>query len=155
MPSHLIAPIVKIPRRTDIPGIAEHSRGRGGVKAALRAPPSGQRVLTPLLVPRQIIPISGECHQKAEELNREVSDARRLRESRGNRFLVGSLRRRGSSTNNTCLRRARKSCAFVKAFLGTFGGISTKQVLVTVTPTPSSTSSHLVQTLVCPPSGCS
>ncbi|WP_157439908.1 VOC family protein [Terracidiphilus gabretensis] len=36
--------------------------------------------------------------------------------------------------------------AFVKAFLGTFGGASTKQVVVTVTPTPSSTSSQLLQT---------
>ena len=36
--------------------------------------------------------------------------------------------------------------AFVKAFLGTFGGTSTKQVVVTVTPTPSSTSSQLLQT---------
>ena len=38
--------------------------------------------------------------------------------------------------------------AFVKAFLGTFGGTSTKQVEVTVTPTPSSTSSQLLQTPV-------
>src|SRR3984885_1253954 len=38
--------------------------------------------------------------------------------------------------------------AFVKAFLGTFGGCSTKQVVVTVTPTPSSTSSQLLQTPV-------
>ena len=38
--------------------------------------------------------------------------------------------------------------AFVKAFLGTFGGASTKQVVVTVTPTPSSTSSQLLQTPV-------
>jgi len=36
--------------------------------------------------------------------------------------------------------------AFVKAFLGTFGGTSTKQVVVTVTPTPSSTSSQLLRT---------
>src|SRR6266567_433377 len=38
--------------------------------------------------------------------------------------------------------------AFVKAFLGTFGGTSTKQVVVTVTPTLSSTSSQLLQTPV-------
>ena len=38
--------------------------------------------------------------------------------------------------------------AFVKAFLGTFGGTSTKQVVVTVTPTPSTTSSQLLQTPV-------
>ena len=38
--------------------------------------------------------------------------------------------------------------AFVKAFLGTFGGTSTKQVVVSVTPTPSSTSSQLLQTPV-------
>ena len=38
--------------------------------------------------------------------------------------------------------------AFVKAFLGTFGGAATKQVLVTVTPTPSSTTSQLLQTPV-------
>ncbi len=38
--------------------------------------------------------------------------------------------------------------AFVKAFLGTFGGTSTKQVVVTVTPAPSSTSSQLLQTPV-------
>ena len=38
--------------------------------------------------------------------------------------------------------------AFVKAFLGTFGGTTTKQVVVTVTPTPSSTSSQLLQTPV-------
>jgi predicted enzyme related to lactoylglutathione lyase len=37
---------------------------------------------------------------------------------------------------------------FVNAFLGTFGGQSTKQVIVTVTPTPSSTSSQLLQTPV-------
>ena len=36
--------------------------------------------------------------------------------------------------------------AFVKAFLGTFGGTSTKQVVATVTPTPSSTTSQLLQT---------
>jgi predicted enzyme related to lactoylglutathione lyase len=36
--------------------------------------------------------------------------------------------------------------AFVKAFLGTFGGTGTKQVVVTVTPTSSSTSSQLLQT---------
>jgi len=38
--------------------------------------------------------------------------------------------------------------AFVKAFLGMFGGTSTKQVVVTVTPTLSSTSSQLLQTPV-------
>ncbi|UPG83924.1 glyoxalase [Luteibacter aegosomatis] len=38
--------------------------------------------------------------------------------------------------------------AFVKSFTATFGGQSTKQVVVTVTPTPSSTSSQLVQTPV-------
>ena len=38
--------------------------------------------------------------------------------------------------------------AFVKAFLGTFGGTSTKQVVVTVTPASSSTSSQLLQTPV-------
>jgi hypothetical protein len=38
--------------------------------------------------------------------------------------------------------------AFVKEFLGTFGGKSTKQVIATVTPTPSSTSSQLLQTPV-------
>ena len=38
--------------------------------------------------------------------------------------------------------------SFVKAFLGTFGGASSKQVVVTVTPTPSSTSSQLLQTPV-------
>lgn len=38
--------------------------------------------------------------------------------------------------------------AFAKAFLGTFGGTSTKQVVVTITPTPSSTSSQLLQTPV-------
>ncbi len=37
---------------------------------------------------------------------------------------------------------------FTKAFLGTFGGSTTKQVVVTVTPTPSSTSSQLLQTPV-------
>lgn len=37
---------------------------------------------------------------------------------------------------------------FVKSFTATFGGKSTKQVVVTVTPTPSSTSSQLVQTSV-------
>lgn len=36
--------------------------------------------------------------------------------------------------------------AFVRAFLDTFRGTSTKRVVVTVTPTPSSTSSQLVQT---------
>ncbi len=35
---------------------------------------------------------------------------------------------------------------FVAAFLGTFGGQSTKQVIVTVTPTASTTSSQLLQT---------
>ena len=38
--------------------------------------------------------------------------------------------------------------AFAKAFLGTFGGASTKQVVATVTPTPSSTTSQLLQTPV-------
>ena len=38
--------------------------------------------------------------------------------------------------------------AFVQSFLGTFGGKSTPQVLVTVTPTPSKTSSQLLQTPV-------
>jgi predicted enzyme related to lactoylglutathione lyase len=37
---------------------------------------------------------------------------------------------------------------FVKCFLGTFGGTSTKQVVTTVTPTPSKTSSQLLQTPV-------
>lgn len=37
---------------------------------------------------------------------------------------------------------------FVKSFLGTFGGASTKQVVATVTPTPSSTTSQLLQTPV-------
>ncbi len=37
---------------------------------------------------------------------------------------------------------------FVQSFVATFGGQSTKQVIVTVTPTPSSTSSQLVQTPV-------
>ncbi|WP_184706254.1 VOC family protein [Rhizobium lusitanum] len=38
--------------------------------------------------------------------------------------------------------------AFVTSFLGTFGGTSTKQVVATVTPTPSSTTSQLLQTPV-------
>ncbi|MFC0242403.1 VOC family protein [Rhodopseudomonas telluris] len=37
---------------------------------------------------------------------------------------------------------------FVAGFLGTFGGKSTKQVVATVTPTPSSTTSQLLQTPV-------
>src|ERR1700757_2105427 len=37
---------------------------------------------------------------------------------------------------------------FVSSFLATFGGKSTKQVVVTVTPTPSSTTSQLLQTPV-------
>src|SRR6202142_2927813 len=37
---------------------------------------------------------------------------------------------------------------FVASFLATFGGQSTKQVVATVTPTPSSTTSQLVQTPV-------
>jgi len=37
---------------------------------------------------------------------------------------------------------------FVKSFLGTFGGTSSKQVIATVTPTPSSTTSQLLQTPV-------
>lgn len=36
--------------------------------------------------------------------------------------------------------------AFVASFLGTFGGQSTKQVVASVTPTPSSTTSQLLQT---------
>ena len=36
--------------------------------------------------------------------------------------------------------------AFAKSFLATFGGTSTRQVTATVTPTPSSTSSQLLQT---------
>ena len=36
--------------------------------------------------------------------------------------------------------------SFVKCFLGTFGGASTNQVVATVTPTPSSTTSQLLQT---------
>ncbi|TXI06367.1 MAG: glyoxalase [Rhizobium sp.] len=38
--------------------------------------------------------------------------------------------------------------AFVSSFVATFGGASTKQVTATVTPTPSSTSSQLLQTPV-------
>jgi predicted enzyme related to lactoylglutathione lyase len=38
--------------------------------------------------------------------------------------------------------------AFVASFLGTFGGTTTKQVSVTVTPTPSTTTSQLLQTPV-------
>jgi hypothetical protein len=38
--------------------------------------------------------------------------------------------------------------AFVSSFLGTFGGTTTKQVSVTVTPTPSTTTSQLLQTPV-------
>lgn len=38
--------------------------------------------------------------------------------------------------------------AFVTSFLGTFGGTSTKQAVVTVTPTTSSTTSQLLQTPV-------
>ncbi|WP_266157019.1 glyoxalase [Dyella silvatica] len=38
--------------------------------------------------------------------------------------------------------------AFVQSFLATFGGQSTKQVVATVTPTPSSTTSQLLQTPV-------
>ncbi len=38
--------------------------------------------------------------------------------------------------------------AFVASFLGTFGGTSTKQVVATVTPTTSSTTSQLLQTPV-------
>src|ERR1700745_1813886 len=37
---------------------------------------------------------------------------------------------------------------FVSSFLSTFGGQSTKQVVATVTPTPSSTTSQLLQTPV-------
>jgi hypothetical protein len=37
---------------------------------------------------------------------------------------------------------------FVASFLATFGGQSTKQVVATVTPTPSSTTSQLLQTPV-------
>src|SRR3984893_14493537 len=37
---------------------------------------------------------------------------------------------------------------FIASFLATFGGQSTKQVVVTVTPTPSSTTSQLLQTPV-------
>jgi predicted enzyme related to lactoylglutathione lyase len=35
---------------------------------------------------------------------------------------------------------------FVKSFTGTFGGLSTKQVVTTVTPTPSKTTSQILQT---------
>jgi len=38
--------------------------------------------------------------------------------------------------------------AFAKAFLGTFGGESSNQAVVTVTPTPSSTTSQILQTPV-------
>lgn len=37
---------------------------------------------------------------------------------------------------------------FVASFVGAFGGQSTKQVVVTVTPTPSTTTSQLIQTPV-------
>ena len=40
--------------------------------------------------------------------------------------------------------------AFARSFLATFGGTSTNQVLATVTPTPSSTTSQLLQTPVGP-----
>ncbi|MGY5774683.1 glyoxalase [Rhizobium sp. LEGMi135b] len=43
---------------------------------------------------------------------------------------------------------ADKVGAFASSFLGTFGGTSTKQAVVTVTPTPSSTTSQLLQTPV-------
>jgi len=38
--------------------------------------------------------------------------------------------------------------AFISSFLGTFGGASTKQAVATVTPTPSSTTTQLLQTPV-------
>ena len=38
--------------------------------------------------------------------------------------------------------------SFVRCFLGTFGGSSTKQIVATVTPTPSSTTSQILQTPV-------
>jgi predicted enzyme related to lactoylglutathione lyase len=38
--------------------------------------------------------------------------------------------------------------AFARSFLATFGGTSTKQVMTTVTPTPSKTTSQLIQTPV-------
>jgi hypothetical protein len=38
--------------------------------------------------------------------------------------------------------------SFAKSFLGTFGGTTSKQVVATVTPTPSSTTSQLMQTPV-------
>jgi hypothetical protein len=38
--------------------------------------------------------------------------------------------------------------AFVSSFLGTFGGTSSKEAMVTVTPTPSRTSSQILQTPV-------
>jgi hypothetical protein len=38
--------------------------------------------------------------------------------------------------------------AFANSFIGTFGGTSTRQVVATVTPTPSETSSQLLQTPV-------
>lgn len=41
-----------------------------------------------------------------------------------------------------------ETSAFVKSFLGTFGGTSTKQVTTTVTPTPSKTTSQLLSTPV-------
>jgi predicted enzyme related to lactoylglutathione lyase len=41
-----------------------------------------------------------------------------------------------------------KVAPFVQSFLATFGGQSTKQVVATVTPTPSSTTSQLLQTPV-------
>jgi len=43
---------------------------------------------------------------------------------------------------------ADKVDAFASSFLGTFGGTGTKQVVATVTPTPSSTTSQLLQTPV-------
>ncbi|WP_349960652.1 glyoxalase [Rhizobium sp. ZPR3] len=43
---------------------------------------------------------------------------------------------------------ADKVDAFASSFLGTFGGTSTKQVVATVTPTPSSATSQLLQTPV-------
>ncbi|SCB19449.1 glyoxalase [Rhizobium hainanense] len=43
---------------------------------------------------------------------------------------------------------ANKVDAFASSFLGTFGGTSTKQAVATVTPTPSSTTSQLLQTPV-------
>src|SRR5262245_46095274 len=64
-------------------------------------------------------------------------------------FLIGGIQKLVDFQRTTHVYVAPEDVdKFVASFLATFGGQSTKQVVATVTPTPSSTTSQLLQTPV-------